>query len=135
VKSKSIIVFAISILAGLGTLFPVIAQEGHPMDGSWVGDWGLTSQDRQRVLIVLQWTGSALVGTINPGANAIPITTATADPGDWRLHAVAAGVDAAGRPVTYTIDGTIDDLGTYNRTIAGTWQVGSNSGDFSITRQ
>ena len=134
-KSKAIIVVAISFLAGLGNIFPATAQEGHPMGGSWVGDWGFNTQERQRIVIIMEWTGSALVGTINPGQNAIPLKTALADPTDWSLHAEADSLDAAGRSVTYIMDGTIDDLGTYNRTIAGTWKVGNSTGDFSITRQ
>lgn len=117
------------------TLAAAIAQEGHPMTGSWVGDWGLTPAERNRVVVVIEWTGSELVGSINPGPNAIPIRTATADPSDWSLHAEADATNDGGQPVTYVIDGTIDDLLKYNRTITGTWQVGETVGDFSITRQ
>ena len=134
-NSKSIIVLLASILAGFGTIFPVAGQEGHPMAGSWVGDWGLTSQNRNRVVIIMEWSTTGLVGTINPGKEAIALKSAVANPEDWSLYAEAEGVDAQGRTVTYIIEGTIDDLGTYNRTIAGTWTVGSNAGDFSITRQ
>lgn len=134
-NSKTIIVLLATILAGVGNSVPVVGQEGHPMDGSWVGDWGLTAQDRHRVVIIMEWDVSGLAGTINPGNEAIPFDTAIVNPDDWSLHAEAEGVDAQGRPVTYIIEGTIDDLGTYNRTIAGTWMVGSSMGDFSITRQ
>ena len=51
------------------------------------------------------------------------------------LHIEAEGRDAEGRAVSYVIDGALDDLGTYNRTLAGTWNVGDTEGDFSITRQ
>jgi hypothetical protein len=135
VNSKFRIVLWAGFLAGFGHIVPVAGQEGHPMDGSWVGDWGLNSQDRHRVVIIMEWDISGLVGTINPGNEAIPFDTAVANPDDWSLYAEAEGVDAEGRPVTYIIEGAIDDLGTYNRTIAGTWMVGSNTGDFSITRQ
>ena len=105
------------------------------MSGSWVGDWGPSPTQRNRVVVVMEWTGAELVGSINPGPNAIPIRTATADPSDWSLHIEADATDDDGRPVPYIIDGTIDDIGTYNRTIAGTWNVGDTEGDFSITRQ
>jgi hypothetical protein len=114
---------------------PAIAQEGHPMTGSWIGDWGPSKDQRTRVVVVMEWTGKELVGTINPGPNAIPIKTAKVDPTDWRLHIEAEGKGADGQPATYVIDGMIDDLGTYNRSIAGTWTVNSVKGDFSITRQ
>ena len=124
------------LAAGLLALFTAAhAQEGHPMVGSWVGDWGLEGQDRQRVVVILEWTGDELAGTINPGPNAVPIRTAEANPADWSLHMEAEGRDAAGRPVPWVIDGRIDDLGTYNRTIEGTWMADGRRGDFSITRQ
>ncbi|HVH26907.1 MAG TPA: hypothetical protein VM818_09115 [Vicinamibacterales bacterium] len=113
----------------------VVAQEGHPMSGSWIGDYGPTKDQRTRVVVVMEWTGKELVGTINPGPNGIPFKVAKVDPNDWSLHIEADGKDAQGRAVSYVIDGTIDDLGTYNRSIAGTWNVGSVKGDFSITRQ
>ena len=134
-KARIIVLMLCSLLAGFGFAGQVAAQEGHPMTGSWVGDWGIGSGSRNRVVVILEWTGSTLTGTINPGPDAIPIQTATTNPDDWSLHIEAAGTDSRGRQVEYVIDGTIDDLGTYNRTLAGTWQVGSQSGDFSITRQ
>lgn len=112
-----------------------LAQEGHPFSGSWVGDWGSGPDQRNRVVVVLEWTGTELTGTINPGPDAIPIRVATVDPGDWSVHIEADAPDANGQAVTYVIDGSIDDLGTYNRSIAGTWNAGSTPGDFSITRQ
>ena len=105
------------------------------MAGSWVGDWGPTPTQRNRVVVVMEWTGQELVGSINPGPNAIPLKIATVDTSDWSLHIEADAEDAEGRPITYIIDGTIDDLGTYNRSIAGTWNFGATTGDFSITRQ
>jgi hypothetical protein len=114
---------------------PALAQEGHPMSGSWVGDWGPTPTQRNRVVVVLDWNGSAIVGTINPGRNAIPIKVATVNPRDWSIHMEADTKDAQGRAVTYVIDGKIDDIEPYNRTIAGTWRVNGSEGTFSITRQ
>jgi hypothetical protein len=105
------------------------------MSGSWIGDWGPNPTDRTRVVVVMEWTGKALMGTINPGPNAIPFKVATVNPDDWSVHIEAEGKDAKGQPVTYVIDGSIDDLGTYNRSIAGTWNAGAVKGDFSITRQ
>jgi hypothetical protein len=105
------------------------------MSGSWVGDWGPTAAERNRVVVVLEWTGSAIVGTINPGRNAIPVKVATVNPKDWSLHMEAETKDAQGRAVTYVIDGKIDDIEPYNRTIAGTWRVNGREGTFSITRQ
>jgi hypothetical protein len=134
-KAKATARVAMFLLVVSMLMLPLGAQEGHPLTGSWVGDWGPTKDQRTRVVVVMEWTGKELVGTINPGPNAIPIKNAKVDPNDWRLHVEAEGKDAEGRPAKYVIDGTIDDLGTYNRSIAGTWSVGAVKGDFSITRQ
>jgi len=98
-------------------------------------DWGSTPNQRHRVVIEMKWTGKQLVGTINPGPAAIPMKVATVNPNDWSLHVEADARDEQGRAITYVIDGRIDDLGTYNRSIAGTWNAGSTKGDFRITRQ
>jgi hypothetical protein len=134
-KAETVARIAVSLLVGFTLVSPVRAQEGHPMSGSWIGDWGPNPTDRTRVVVVMEWTGKALMGTINPGPNAIPFKVATVNPDDWSVHIEAEGKDAKGQPVTYVIDGSIDDLGTYNRSIAGTWNAGAVKGDFSITRQ
>ena len=105
------------------------------MSGSWVGDWGPTKDQRTRVVVAMEWTGKELTATINPGPNAIKAKVARVNPADWSVHIEADGKDAQGRSVAYVIDGKIDDLGTYNRSIIGTWNAGATKGDFSITRQ
>ena len=105
------------------------------MSGVWVGDWSLNGAGQKRVVVVLDWMGTELSGTINPGPNAIPIKTATVDTTDWSLHLEADAKNSQGQPVSYVIDGKLDDLGTYNRSLAGTWNVGNEKGTFSITRQ
>jgi hypothetical protein len=134
-KASTVARIALSLVIALTSLLPVKAQEGHPMSGSWVGDWGPTKTQRTRVVVAMEWTGKELKATINPGPNAIPAKVATVNPDNWSVHIEADGKDAQGQPAKYVIDGKIDDLGTYNRSIIGTWNVGSTKGDFSITRQ
>jgi hypothetical protein len=87
------------------------------------------------VLIEMKWTGKEIVGAINPGPNAVPMKVATLNPANWTLHIEADAKDAQGRTVTYVIDGKLEDLGSYNRSIVGTWNVGTTKNDFKITRQ
>jgi hypothetical protein len=134
-KANTIVRIVLSLTVGFTMLLPAIAQEGHPMSGSWVGDWGPTKDQRTRVVVTMEWTGKELTATINPGPNAIKAKVARVNPVDWSVHLEADGKDAQGRPVPYVIDGKIDDLGTYNRSIIGTWNAGAVKGDFSITRQ
>jgi len=134
-KAGTVARIAVLLVVGLALVLPAAAQEGHPMDGSWVGDWGPAKDQRTRVVIAMEWTGKELNATINPGPNAIKAKVARVNPEDWSVHIEADGKDAQGRPVAYVIDGKIDDLGTYNRSIIGTWNAGAIKGDFSITRQ
>lgn len=134
-RAKTVARIVVRLVAGFMLALPAMAQEGHPMSGSWVGDWGPTKDQRTRVVVAMEWTGKELTATINPGPNAIKAKIARTNPADWSVHIEADGKDAQGRPVAYVIDGKIDDLGTYNRSIIGTWNAGATKGDFSITRQ
>jgi hypothetical protein len=116
------------VMLGLG---PAIAQEGHPLSGSWHGTWGPNATP---VLIYMKWNAPNIEGTINPGPNAVPFKVATLDPDHWTVHFEADGKDKSGNPVHIVIDGKIDNLGSYNRTISGTWVQNSVKGDFKVTR-
>jgi hypothetical protein len=111
------------------------AQEGHPLKGSWLGDWGPSKADRNQVVVVMDWDGKQITGQINPGPNAIPITKATLEPKGWLVHLEADAKNAAGKTVHYVIEGKIENLGLYNRSIVGTWDHDNVKGDFKITRQ
>jgi len=110
------------------------AQFGHPLKGSWSGDWGNGSNSRARVLINLNWDGKAITGVINPGPTAAPIQKATLDPATWAVHLEAEGKDQSGATVRYVIDGKLENIGAYQRFITGTWTQGSAKGDFRVTR-
>ena len=110
------------------------AQFGHPLKGSWSGDWGVNKVDRTRVLIDIQWDGKALTGTINPGSDAAPLKVATLDPETWAVHFEAERTADSGAVARYVIDGRLENLGAYRRVIRGTWTQGGRTGDFKLTR-
>ena len=110
------------------------AQYGHPLKGSWSGDWGLDEDNRTRLLLVFDWDGEAITGTISPGRNAVPIATASLDPSTWTLHFEAVAEDPDGNPVRYVVDGELQNIGSYNREISGSWTQGAVTGDFIIIR-
>jgi hypothetical protein len=110
------------------------AQFGHPLKGSWSGDWGPSKEKRTRVLLELHWDGKEVTGTINPGPNAVPLKRATVDVATWMVRFEADGKDASGKVVPYVIDGKLENLGAYYRFITGTWTQGGVKGDFRITR-
>jgi hypothetical protein len=113
---------------------PFTAQEGHPLVGTWYGDWGPSPDQRNDVTLVMSWDGKNIGGTINPGPDAVPFKVATLDSSTWTVQIEAEGKDPAGAIVRYTIEGKLENLGSYNRSLKGTWTQGSLKGDFKITR-
>jgi hypothetical protein len=120
----------VTLMACLAVASAVSAQFGHPLTGSWSGDWGTTKDQRNRVLLDIQWDGKALRGTLN-GA---PLTVATVNPETWAVRFEADTKDAAGNTVRSVLDGKLENLGAYQRFITGTWTQGSTKGDFRVTR-
>src|SRR5678815_5164156 len=72
------------ILASLGVVglisVAALAQEGHPLKGSWLGDFGPNKTTRTQVFLVMDWDGKAISGVINPGTDNIPIKNAMLTP-------------------------------------------------------
>jgi len=78
--------FIFCILASLATVVAAFAQEGHPLKGSWIGDWGPNKIDRNQITIVIDWDGKQVTGILNPGPGAIPIQKASLEPKGWIVH-------------------------------------------------
>jgi hypothetical protein len=124
-----------ALLISLSAVVAVSAQEGHPLKGSWIGDWGPNPNDRNQITVVMDWDGKQITGVLNPGPGAIPIQKASLEPKGWLVHFEADAKNAAGRTLRYVVDGHIENLGLYNRSIVGTWSHDNVKGDFKITRQ
>jgi hypothetical protein len=130
-KQLVLTLLAVCLLAA-----PVVAQEGHPLKGSWLGTWTGNKIHGNDVLLVITWDGKNITGDINPGTDNIKIKNATLNPDGWLVHIEADAKDKAGQPVTYTIDGKIENLPLANRVITGTWKDSrGNTGPFRIGRQ
>lgn len=112
-----------------------VAQEGHPLKGSWIGTWAGNTVHGNDVLVVLDWDGKAISGTINPGTDNLKVKNATLNPEGWVVHLEADAKDKAGAAITYVVDGKIENLAMHNRSITGTWKSQRGSGAFKITRQ
>ena len=122
------------LLVALLIAAPVLAQFGHPLKGTWSGDWGTSKEKRMHVVLELNWDGKAITGNINPGPKAVAIQKAALDPDTWGVHLEGDGKDAAGKPVHYTIDGKLENIGAYQRVMGGTWIEGDKKGDFKVVR-
>jgi len=123
-----------SMLIALLLAAPALAQFGHPLKGTWSGDWGPTRDNRTRILLELHWDGKAITGTINPGPKAVAIKKAELNPDTWGVHIEGEGKDAAGAVVRYVIDGKLENIGAYQRILSGTWTEGGKKGDFRLVR-
>lgn len=136
------------------------AQEGHPLTGTWYGDFGETPTKRNDLTVLMKWDGNATSGIINPGPNAVPIKLARLDtklgtpgrqavqaqgttPGQPAVQATPPAflvhfeVDAknkAGGVDRFVFDGKLENPVAGNRTIVGTWTCGNTKGDFRIRR-
>jgi hypothetical protein len=117
---RSLIVAAFVLTAS-----SALAQYGHPLKGSWSGDWGPNKDQRTRVLLQMQWDGKAITGAINPGPNALPLTAASLDPETWQVRLEAKGV---------VIDGKLENIGSAHRALSGTWTQAGRKGDFRLVR-
>ncbi len=121
------------LIKGLSVIIGVVflssaalAQEGHPLKGSWIGEWSGNTALGDFVLIVMDWNGEEVTGMINPGTDNIEIDNVELDPSDWSV--VISADD-------YTIDATIENLELPSRAITGSWRSRNGRGDFEIVRQ
>lgn len=129
-------VVGLIVLACLVLPVMIAAQQGHPLDGIWLGDWGPSASERNEVVLELHWKDATLSGNINPGfPDAATIETGKLDSSNWTVHLQAVGKDQAGNPVRTIIDGQIEALGSPKRTLTGTWRRGNVTGDFKLTRE
>jgi hypothetical protein len=113
---------------------PALAQFGHPLKGTFSGDWGPTKEKQTHVVLEFNWDGKAITGNINPGPRAVPFEKATLDAATWMVHIEATGKDAAGAAVRYVIDGKLENIGSYQRVLSGTWMQGAEKGTFRAIR-
>ena len=138
----------------------VIAQEGHPLTGTWYGDFGSTPGKRSDLTVVMKWDGSNVSGIVNPGPNVAPIKTARLDvklgnpgrqavparggnpaqpgieptPSTFLVHFEVDAKNKSGGMDHFVFDGKIENPVAGNRSIVGTWTCASTRGDFKLRR-
>ena len=119
---------------GLSMCFAVAlaaaGQEGHPLTGTWSGDWGTSLSERNHVTLVLDYDGEAVTGLMNPGPRSTPLSAVVLDVTDWTVRIEATGPDGE----AIMAEGRIENLESYHRTLSGTWRQGGTDGDFTLTR-
>ena len=123
-------IFTLALLLITGTL---IAQEGHPLVGTWHGNWGATATNRSDFTVVMDWDGKLISGVVNPGFDSMQMQNAKLNPKDWTVH-FEVDRKENGSTVRCMVDGKIDKLGSDRRTLTGTYACGASKGDFKLTR-
>src|SRR5262245_7079366 len=115
----------ICLVTLLALAAPLLAQFGHPLKGTWSGEWWIRKGQENRVLLEFTWDGKEIKGTLNPGPNAAPLQNITVQyPSDplapgavakaqdpWLVHFEADVKDQAGKSVRYVVDAKMDNLG------------------------
>jgi len=135
---------------GMAFAVATAAQEGHPLTGTWYGDYG-TGTLKRDLTVVMKWDGRNISGMINPGANASPIKSAvmnitpgkpapegqsstTGTPPVFQVRFEVDTQNAAGGTDHIAFEGTIQNPVAGNRRISGTWTRGGERGTFQIRR-
>jgi hypothetical protein len=111
------------------------AQEGYPLDGTWRGAWGPAGGPQTAVVIVMRWDGERIDGIVNPGRTSTAFSAAQLNPEDWTVHFETTVPATGGNAETVVIQGTLESLGSYHRTIAGTWTQAGVAYPFKIARE
>ena len=107
------------------------AQEGFPLDGTWRGEWGPPGGEGNHVVIVMDWDGEQINGLINPGPRSIEFSRAELEPSTWMVRIEAVGHDEE----EIVVEGRLQDIGSYNRYITGSWTQDGVRNDFRLTRE
>jgi hypothetical protein len=124
-------------IATLFTLFQTVAhaQQGHPLSGTWQGEWGTSASDQHFLTLIMEWDGQRITGIANPGPDSTPIDQVTLSSDDWSVDIDMDMKDSASRSVRFKGEGTLSDLGSQTRSLQGKWSSGSEQGTFTLTRQ
>ena len=110
------------------------AQEGHPLSGTWTGEWVRPGGQRTHLTVVMSWDGKAVTGLINPGPDSIPLTYVAVDWSAWTVRLEAAAKDS-GKAAPIRAEGRLEDIGSARRRIVGTWSQGDVTGDLRLMRE
>lgn len=122
----------LSLLVFMVVALPLRAQEGHPMAGTWQGEWG----NSQFLTLILEWDGKTIKGVANPGPDTmVDVGKVSLDSSTWTVTIDTDLKDDAGKTFHFTASGKIDNIGSPLRVINAEWSSGSEKGTFTLARQ
>ena len=115
-------------IACLGLSAVLLAQTGHPAKGSWSGELS-SGSETTRIRLLIDAMNGELSGDVNPGRNAVKISSAELDAPTWALTIRAPMPEGE-----LVLTGTLSNLGSWtNRKYIGTFTQGNKSGNFEFT--
>ncbi len=113
------------------TTLPLSAQEGHPLSGTWQGEWG----NNQFLTLILTWDGNKISGISNPGPATMEVGEVTLDSGLWTVSIETDLKDDTGKTTHFSASGRLDNIGSPLRVLNGEWHSGKDSGVLALARQ
>lgn len=138
------------LVAALALAMPGAAQEGHPLTGTWYGQF-TEGTDPHDLTILLDWDGARITGVVHPGPDQIPIQSAVMDitpgvpaaegerstegtPPEFHVRFEVNAPSTAGGTDNFVFEGMIFNPVAGNRRIVGTWTCGDERGSFQLRR-
>jgi hypothetical protein len=121
-----------AVLGGLLLIaVPAHAQEGFPLDGTWRSNYTAANGAHQTTVLIMQWDGTRITGTLNPGPDAMDLATAVLQPEGWKVSFSVITKDGG----TIRFAGVLSDLGKYARVLSGKWTQGARSRELRFVRE
>lgn len=116
--------FAVALLCGLLASL-VLAQEGHPLHGSWSGERVVDGKASRVLLVIELQRDQTLSGYVLEAGKRSALQEVVLHTDDW---SVTFALDGG-----YQVSGNIGELGSQTaRTITGSWTSGANGGAFHV---
>ena len=112
----------------------LLAQEGHPLRGTWHGNWGPNAKDRTDVTLVMDWDGDNVTGILNPGLRVSMLQKTSLNAATLEFHFEVDVKERSGATIHAVVDAKIEDVTNPRRGLAGTWTQGGVKGDFKANR-
>jgi hypothetical protein len=107
------------------------AQEGFPLDGTWRSDSTAKDGSHKTIVLIMQWDGKQIAGTVNPGPEGADFTGGKLNPDGWKFTLDTKNSKGA----AIHFEGAISDLGKYRRVLAGRWTEGGSSIDVRFVHE
>jgi hypothetical protein len=121
------------VAAAMLAASPGFGQQGHPLAGSWHGEWG-PPDDRMDLTIIMNWDGQRVTGLVNPVTDRTQVQNVMLNSGTWMVRFEVDVRGPSDQTLHCTADGRLERLGSDRRTLSGSWNCGDLQSEFEMTR-